>query len=103
MLGNLPHVIIEVPAARVFAVSDVRQSGLHDGTFCRGNLRAVCAQHRHRHVARITIEDHEAKGLGVLGIPGRGRRQFAELARGHAAAVAHGAFPGILGPVEEAR
>lgn len=84
VIRDLPHVIVEEPSARVFGVGDARQRRPDDVAFVIGQLAAMRSEHRHRHVARITIENSEANGLIELGVPGRRARERAQLAAARA-------------------
>lgn len=80
VIRDLPHVIVEEPAARILGVGHARQSRPNDVAFFVGQLPAMRSEHRHRHVARITIENSEAKRLIELGVPGGRAHERAQLA-----------------------
>src|SRR5262249_15206325 len=83
VVGDLPHVIVEIPAVRVFDVGDRGECRLHHAAFLFGGGRSVRAEYGHRHITGVAIEDREAERFGVLGIPRRRSRQLAELTKCH--------------------
>jgi len=101
MVRDLAHVVVEIPPLRVFRVRDPSEGVLHHGALAIRRSRAVRPQHRHGYVARVAVENHEAKRVVVFCVPARGARQFAKLALRHGVAVSRherptrmdGAFP----------
>src|SRR5262249_42146414 len=85
VIRDLPHVVVEEPPLRIFHGGDAAEPPLEMDTLLRRRRAPMRAEYGHRHVARIAIEDDEAKWLVELGVPVRRARQLAELtrARGH--------------------
>src|SRR5205085_8484916 len=79
VVGDLPHVVVEEPSARILRIGDLAELALEDIALgCRGCF-AVRAENGHRHVARIAIDDDEAKRLVELRVPLGGAGELAEL------------------------
>ena len=66
-----------------FVSATFPQLTLENLPFRLGGGLAVHAEHGHRHVARVAIEDDETNGLVEFRVPRRGAGQLAELAVGH--------------------
>lgn len=88
MVRDLAHQAIDDELAfAVLRAGDQRQRIDHEGAFFGGRLRAMIAQHCHRSIAGIAIEDGEAEGLGEARVPGSVFFQFAQIALGHDASL----------------
>src|ERR1700686_1936767 len=84
MVWDLTHYAIDDELAfAVLRAGDKRKCFDHEGAFFWGRLRAMIAQHRHRRIARIAIENGKAEGLGETRVPGSIFFQFAQIALGH--------------------
>ncbi len=82
VVGDLPHVVVEEPSARILCIGDLAELALEDLALgCRGRF-AVRVENGHRHVARIAIDDDEAKRLVELRVPRGGAGELAELTDG---------------------
>jgi hypothetical protein len=55
VIWNLPHVIVEEPAARVLGVGDASQRRLHHSTFRVAGNGAMLTEDSHWYVAGITV------------------------------------------------
>src|SRR5271166_3310841 len=84
MIGYLAHHVIddEIAVAELLA-RDQGERLDHEGLFLLGWGDAMIAEHGHRRIAGIAIEDRELEWQFVLRVPGRVVLQFAEIAFRH--------------------
>jgi hypothetical protein len=72
MVRNLSHLVVEHPFGEfpcILLFCDQRQRFFHVGDFFGGDVHSVFSEHRNRDIARITIENGEAKRMMKLHIP----------------------------------
>jgi hypothetical protein len=83
VVGDLPHVVVEPPTLRVLLVGDAGELALHDGSLVVARPASMGAEDGHWDVARVAVENHEAKWVVMLGIPLRRVGQLTQLATFH--------------------
>jgi hypothetical protein len=84
MIGYLAHhTVYDEAAVAILLAAHERQRLGHKKPLLLGGLSAMRAQHRHRCVARIALEDREFERVFELTVPLRVPLQFAEVTLRH--------------------
>lgn len=84
VIGNLPHYVVDNElAVAIFVARNQAERLDHERPLLIGRNLAMLAQHRHRSIARITVQQRELERQREACVPGGIFLQLAQIAFGH--------------------